>query len=104
MYKIVFYVPMTHVEEVKKAVFDAGAGHIGNYEWCSWQVTGQGQFRPLVGSDPALGEVNQLMYVDEARVETVCDDKLVKTIVTALRQAHPYEEPAFDVWRLADIS
>lgn len=103
MYKIVFYVPMTHVEEVKQAVFDAGAGRIGNYEWCCWQVVGQGQFRPLAGSNPTLGEVDRLMYVDEARVETVCDDEVVKAIITALRQAHPYEEPAFDVWRLADI-
>lgn len=103
MYKIVFYVPTTHVESVKKSVFDAGAGRIGHYEQCCWQVVGQGQFRPLIGSDPFLGEVDQVMYVDEVRVETVCNDELVQAIVTALRQAHPYEEPAFDVWHLSNI-
>lgn len=104
MYKIIFYVPTTHVEKVKKAVFDAGAGQIGNYELCCWQVAGQGQFRPLTGSDPFLGEIDQVIYVDEVRVETVCDDKLIQIVVTALRQSHPYEEPAFDVWRLTNIT
>lgn len=104
MYKFVFYVPTAYVEKVKKAVFDAGAGRIGNYESCCWQVAGQGQFRPLTGSTPFLGEVDQMMHVDEVRVETVCDDELVQAIVVALRQAHPYEEPAFDVWHLASIT
>ena len=66
-------------------------------------MAGQGQLRPLVGSTPFLGQVDQLIYVDEIRVEAVCDDELVQMIVAAMRQAHPYEEPAFDVWRLADI-
>lgn len=96
--------PTTHVDEVKKAVFDVGAGRIGNYDSCCWQIAGQGQFRPLIGSVPFLGEVDQMMYVDEVRVETVCHDEFVQSIVTALRQAHPYEEPAFDVWHLANIT
>ncbi|OGT72948.1 MAG: NGG1p interacting factor NIF3 [Gammaproteobacteria bacterium RIFCSPLOWO2_02_FULL_57_10] len=100
MFKLCFYVPATHLEQVKAAVFAAGAGRIGDYEHCSWQVLGQGQFRPLAGSNPFLGAQDQLETVDEYRVEMVCDDALIAAAVAALRESHPYEEPAFDVTRL----
>lgn len=100
MYKIVFFVPKSHLEHVKTAVFSAGAGHIGNYDHCCWQVAGIGQFRPLVGSHAYAGQVGQLEHLSEYRVEMVCEDALVKVAVEALRLAHPYEEPAIDVWRL----
>ncbi len=103
MYKFVFFVPETHVEKVKLAVFATGAGKIGQYDCCSWQVLGQGQFRPLDGANPHIGESGELEYVSEFRVELVCDDALVRAAVEAMRQAHPYEEPAYDVWKLADI-
>ncbi|GGY64733.1 hypothetical protein GCM10011613_05660 [Cellvibrio zantedeschiae] len=102
MYKLVFFVPESHLESVKAAVFAAGAGAIGNYDQCCWQVAGVGQFRPLAGSTPFIGQVQQLEKVTEYRVEMVCDDSLIKTAVTALRAAHPYEEPAIDVWQLAE--
>lgn len=104
MYKLVFFVPDSHVETVKSAVFAAGAGRIGDYDYCSWQVLGQGQFRPLPGSDPFLGTTNQLELVSEYRVETVCADNCIHDVVAALRQSHPYEEPAFDVWHLVEFS
>lgn len=104
MFKLVFYVPTTHAEEVKAAIFAAGAGRIGHYDHCCWQVVGRGEFRPLEGSHPAIGEHNQLTCIDEMRIETVCEDARVNVIVAALRQAHPYEEPAFDVWQLADLA
>jgi hypothetical protein len=100
MYQLSFYVPATHVDVVKQAVFDAGAGRIGNYDSCCWQVAGQGQFRPLPGSDPAIGGVGQLERVDEYKVEMVCEDALIVAAVAALKAAHPYEEPAYQVWKL----
>jgi hypothetical protein len=103
MYKLVFFVPESHLESVKSAVFAAGAGKIGNYDNCCWQVAGTGQFRPLAGSDPFIGVTNQLEHVSEYRVEMVCDKSFIKSAVAALRKAHPYEEPAFDVWQLEEI-
>ena len=103
MHKIVFYVPETHLETVKNAVFATGAGKTGNYDHCCWQCVGQGQFRPLTGSQPFQGRHQQLEIVAEYRVELVCADQLVESAISALRHAHPYEEPAYDVWRLANL-
>jgi hypothetical protein len=103
MHKFVFFVPTTYLEQVKNAVFAAGAGRLGNYDRCAWQTLGQGQFRPLAGSHPHLGEIDQLERVDEYRVEVICPDDCVTAVINALRKAHPYEEPAYDIWRLADV-
>lgn len=103
MFKLCFYVPAFHLEHVKAAVFAAGAGRIGDYEHCSWQVLGQGQFRPLAGSNPFLGAQDQLETVDEYRVEMVCEDATIAAVVAALRKSHPYEEPAFDVILLQEF-
>ena len=103
MYKICVYVPENAVETVKKALFDAGAGRIGNYDCCCWQTAGTGQFRPLQGSQPAVGRLNEIEHVEEIKIELVCADEVVESAVRAMRQAHPYEEPAFDVWQLADF-
>lgn len=103
MYKLVFFVPVGHLDEVKIAVFDAGAGRIGDYDHCCWQVLGEGQFRPLSGSNPFLGAAGELEYVEEYRVEMVCADELIQGAVRALVESHPYEEPAYDVWQLVDV-
>ncbi len=103
MYKLVFFVPVDHAETVKEAVFNAGAGRIGDYGCCCWQVLGSGQFKPLEGSDPYIGSQGKLEVVEEYRVEMVCDDRRIKEAVHALKRAHPYEEPAYDVWRLEDV-
>ena len=100
MFKLCFFVPESHVEQVKSAVFAAGAGRIGDYEHCAWQVLGQGQFRNLAGSNPFIGQQGALETVLEYRVELVCDEAYIEAAVAALRQAHPYEEPAFDVTRI----
>jgi hypothetical protein len=97
MFKLCFYVPESHLEEVKVAVFAAGAGRIGDYDSCCWQVCGQGQFRPLVGSKPFLGQEGTVERVTEYRVEMVCEGQSVRAAVAALLEAHPYEEPAWDV-------
>lgn len=102
MYKICVYVPESAVEKVKNSLFDAGAGRIGNYDNCCWQTEGTGQFRPLKNSNPAIGSLGQIETVREIKVELVCADNLISQAVQAMRQSHPYEEPAFDVWKLSD--
>lgn len=103
MFKLCCYIPESHVETVKTALFEAGAGRIGNYEHCAWQVLGQGQFRPLADSKPFIGAQDALESVAEYRVEMVCADEVIADVIDALRQAHPYEEPAFDVIRVEDF-
>lgn len=97
MYKLCFYVPESHLETVKRAAFEAGAGRIGDYDSCCWQVQGQGQFRPLEGSQPYLGQTGQVESVAEFRVEMVCTGARIRAAVDAMIAAHPYEEPAWDV-------
>ncbi len=103
MYKLVFYVPESHHQQVKSAVFSSGAGKQGDYDQCCWQVLGVGQFRPLKDSQPFLGEQGKLEQVPEYRVEMICDDGCIQAAVSALKQSHPYEEPAYDVIHLCDF-
>ncbi len=103
MHKLVFFVPADHAERVKRAVFDAGAGRYRNYDSCSWQTAGKGQFRPLPGSTPFIGSRGEIEVGDELRVETICEDGVVRAAVEALLAAHPYEEPAYDVIRIYTI-
>jgi len=103
MYKIGFYVPETHLEMVKNALFTAGAGKIGHYDCCAWQVKGQGQFRALEGSNPFLGSINEVERVDEYRVELVCSDDRIHEAIQALRKSHPYEEPAYEVVQVLNL-
>ncbi|MFK0311442.1 NGG1p interacting factor NIF3 [Pseudomonas sp. NPDC090233] len=103
MYKLAFFVPASHVDVVKAAVFAAGGGRIGDYDHCAWQTLGQGQFRPLDGSQPFLGQTGQVEVVEEWKVELVVADDLIAQVVAALKQSHPYETPAYEVWRLADF-
>jgi len=103
MYKLAFFVPESHLEVVKNAVFSTGAGKIGDYDRCCWQVKGQGQFRALQGSNPFIGQQGVIESVEEYRVELVCEDAVIQAAVTAMKQAHPYEEPAYDVFALADL-
>ena len=100
MYKLCFYVPASHLEQVKQAIFAAGAGRIGAYDQCAWQVLGEGQFRPLAGSQPFIGATGQIEKVPEYKVEVVCADALIASVVQQLKRAHPYEEPAYQVWKL----
>lgn len=103
MYKLAFFVPPSHVEVVKAEVFAAGGGRIGDYDHCAWQVLGQGQFRPLDGSQPFLGEAGVVEQVEEWRVELVVADDLIAQVVAALKRSHPYETPAYEVWKLAEF-
>ena len=103
MYKLAFFVPVENAESVKEAVFATGAGRIGDYEACCFQTPGTGQFRPLAGANPHIGRVGDLERVEELKVELVCEDHRIRKAVAALKAAHPYEEPAFDVWRLESV-
>lgn len=103
MYKLCVYIPETHLEDVKQAIFAAGAGRVGDYDHCCWQTRGEGQFRPLEGANPFIGSSNELEKVLEYKVELVCRDDVIKGVVAAMKEAHPYEEPAYDVWKLSDL-
>lgn len=103
MYKISFYAPVDQAEQVKNAMFKAGAGKIGNYCFCAWQVMGEGQFLPLEGSDPFIGETHRLQKLPEFKIEMVCGDEYIDDVIAALNEAHPYEEPAYQVMRLEDL-
>jgi hypothetical protein len=100
MVKIEFYVPETHIEEVKSAVFEAGGGLIGNYECCCWQTLGKGQFRPLAGSNPHIGRQGIIESVPEYKIELICAPDKIQDIITALKKAHPYEAPAYQFWEI----
>ena len=100
-YKLVWFVPREALEATRSAVFAAGAGRIGEYERCSWYAAGTGTFFGGEGASPALGEAGREQRVSELRVETVVPEERLEEVVAALREAHPYEEPAFDVYTLA---
>lgn len=99
-FTIVVYVPLVAVEDVKQAMFTSGAGRIGDYEACCWQVEGVGQFRPMVGSEPVIGERGELTRLQEVRIEMSCEPAYLDDALDALRQAHPYEEPAYHYWQV----
>jgi dinuclear metal center YbgI/SA1388 family protein len=100
-YKLVTFVPQEKLEQVSSALFDAGAGRIGNYGSCSFRTNGTGTFFGEEGTDPAVGKSGRLEQVNEIRLETVVPISAIDRVVQALRQAHPYEEPAFDLNQLA---
>ena len=103
MYKLTVFIPDNALELVKSALFAAGAGTIGNYEHCCWQVQGTGQFRPLAGSNPHIGAHDRLEEVDEWRIEMVVATANIAKVIEALKQAHPYETPAYDVVEVLDL-
>ena len=103
MYKLSFYVPDSHLEPVINALFAKGAGRYHGYDHCCWQVLGEGQFRPLADSQPYIGKAGQLEKVDEYKVEMVCPDTAIKDVVQALLEVHPYEQPAYEIYKILTI-
>ena len=97
-YRLDVYVPDSHVEAVKTAIFQAGAGNFGNYDSCCWQTEGTGQFRPLEGAHPFYGEQGRVEHVKEWKLEFVVAETVLEAVLTALRESHPYETPAFQYW------
>ncbi len=100
LFKIEFYVPASHLETVKQALFAAGAGKVGPYEHCAWQTQGQGQYRPLAGSNPFKGEAGRVETVAEYKVELVCEEQFLAAARQALVASHPYESAAFSIIKL----
>lgn len=101
MYKLVVFVPEKALEKVRKAICSAGAGKIGKkYDNCTYYSIGTGTFRPLKGARPYIGKVGKLEKVKEFRLETMVPDKILKKVIAAMKRAHPYEEPAYDVYPL----
>lgn len=94
------FVPRESLDTVRDALFAAGAGKIGDYERCSWYAAGTGTFKGGPGTSPALGESGREERVSELRLETVFPEERHDDVIAALRAAHPYEEPAFDVYAL----
>jgi dinuclear metal center YbgI/SA1388 family protein len=101
--KLVCFVPKIHVQRVREAIFEAGGGNIGNYDACSFNVVGYGSFRPNSNAHPFVGELNKIHYEDEVRIEIILPDYLQNKIINALMNAHPYEEPAFDLIPLKNL-
>ncbi|WP_148616021.1 Nif3-like dinuclear metal center hexameric protein [Nocardioides rubriscoriae] len=99
--KLTVYVPVDAASVVRAALAEAGAGEIGDYDFASFTTPGQGRFRPLAGANPTIGAVGQIAEVDEVRIEVVLPRSRRRAVVAALRSAHPYEEPAYDVVEVA---
>lgn len=100
MYQLVFYVPIEHVEKVKEAIFAEGAGWSKNYSHCAFQTLGTGQFKPSADANPFIGRCGEVSKVDEYRVETIVEKDKLKAVISALKQAHPYEQPAYNIFEL----
>ena len=98
--KLVTFVPTSHAENVKSALFEAGAGHIGNYDSCSFSIAGAGSFRGNEHTNPFVGEKNQLHQEEEIRIETIFPKHIQTKVISALLNAHPYEEVAYDIYSL----
>jgi len=103
MYKLSFFVPINDKEKVKEALFLIGVGKYKNYDKCSWEVLGEGQFRPLQGANPHIGAINKTEKVKEYKVEMICEDYLIKKAVLELKKSHPYEEVAYEVIKLEEF-
>jgi len=102
LFKIEVYVPEKYCEKLKLAMFNAGAGKLGNYDCCSWQTAaGTGQFRPLKGSSPFLGKTDEIEKVEEIKIELVCGEKYLEKVISSIKKNHPYETPAFQYWQVS---
>lgn len=104
MKKLVVYVPKDHEENVRKAIGNAGAGHIGEYSHCAFSSEGIGSFRPIEGADPYIGTVGELELVHEVRLETIFPSRLKRQVLAAMFEAHPYEEVAYDIYPVEQAS
>ena len=103
MYKLSFFVPKEAKEKVKEALFSMGVGRYNNYDKCSWEVLGEGQFRALDGANPHIGDVGEVEKVQEYKVEMICQDNIIKKAIKVLKQNHPYEEVAYEVFKLEEF-
>ena len=102
-YKIVVYVPEVDADKLRQAMGNAGAGIVGNYSHCTFTIKGTGRFKPNEGANPTIGEIGKLEEVSEDRIETVCEEDKLEAVLKAIKDNHPYEEPATDVYPIEVI-
>ncbi len=102
MVKIVVFVPMTHTKQVREAIGKSGAGVIGNYEYCTFSTKGIGRFKPKKGANPFIGKTGEIEEVEEERIEFICPKDKAKEVIKVMKETHPYEEVAFDIYPLLD--
>lgn len=100
--KIFVTIPLDSVKKVREAICNAGTGIIGEYSFCSSSTKSIGTFIPSESANPYIGKQNKLEFVEEEKLEVVCDVKKVKNVIKELRKAHPYEEPTIDIVSLID--
>ena len=98
--KLVVFVPISHADAVRQALGEAGAGKIGNYDFCSFSSRGTGRFRGNEKTNPAIGEAGKYEAVEEERIEAIVPREILKEVIEKVRAIHPYEEVAFDVYPL----
>ena len=100
LYKLAVYVPKTHVDAVRIAIGNAGAGHLGNYKECSFSIEGEGRFKPCEGANPYIGKEGGLESVHEIKIETIVTQRVLGRVISAMLKSHPYEEVAYDLYKL----
>lgn len=100
MYKLIYYVPVQYKERTKQALFTIGAGRYDNYECCSFETLGMGQFKPIDEANPFLGVLDKIEKVEEYKVEMICTDEVIAEAVKTLKEVHPYEEAAYEVFKM----
>ncbi|MGH4038316.1 MAG: divalent cation tolerance protein CutA [Sphaerochaeta sp.] len=103
MYQLIFYVPSSHLESVKEAIFKEGAGSLQGYDHCCWQTLGTGQFRAGDSCNPFLGKIGEIHEEKEWKVECIVADNKIKKVIEALIESHPYEVPGYSVMKSVNI-
>ncbi len=103
MYKLNYFVPIEAKESTKQALFDIGVGRYENYECCSFETLGTGQFKPINNANPHIGQLDKIEKVQEFKVEMICNTELIKKAIEVLKEVHPYEEVAYEVFRMEEF-
>jgi len=96
--KVVIFSPVESASDVRKAIGEAGGGKIGNYDFCSFSTKGVGRFRPLKGSNPSIGNIDEITEVEEEKVEFVCERDRLQDVINEVKKVHPYEEVPIDIY------
>jgi hypothetical protein len=102
-YKLVVFVPVSDAEKIRQAIHAAGGGKLGRYSHCSFSSRGTGRFMPEAGANPTVGEIGKIEKIEEEKIEFLCEENIIREVVAAMKKAHPYEEPAYDIFPLEDL-
>lgn len=102
-YKLVVFVPVSHAGKVRKAIHEAGGGKLGKYSHCSFSSRGVGRFKPEKGAHPSFGKIGKVEEIEEEKIEILCEERVIRNCVAAMKKAHPYEEVAYDVYELVGL-